>query len=265
MREIVILTLFFMVVQAKVFYAKVEPYEKFTISSTVSGEVSYINRDVEGRFIKSKLLLKVDDYLERKELQSLNNKLKLIEENIELNRVLKQNYKEIILKKEKNYNSIKELSIKSKVEKDRDYFDLMGSKNQLINVSQAIINLETQKSDLELRVITLKKTIREKNLRFKKRYVYKFLVQEGEMLTPAKPLIELYDTSKAKLIFYVSQKEKESIKKSTIYLDGKKTEYKIDKIWDIADSTHLSSYRAEIIIENQKEFSKLMSIEFKDE
>lgn len=265
MRNIVILSLIFVIAQAKVFYAKIEPYEQFKVSSSVSGTVIFINSDLEGRNVKSDLVLKIDDYLERKELESIKQKLKFVEENIELNRDLKHNYEDILVKKEANYNSIKDLSIKSKVEKDRDYFDMINSKNQLINVSQSLINLGTQKNDLEFRITTLKKTIKEKNLRFKNKYLYKFLVKEGEMATPSKPLIELYDISKAKLVFYVSQEEKEIIQSSVIYLDGKKTEYKIDKIWDVADSTHLSSYRAEIIIEGVKQFSKLMSIEFKNE
>lgn len=265
MRTIVILSLLFVIAQAKVFYAKVEPYEQFKVSSSVSAKVVFINRDLEGKFVKDNLVLKFDDYLEKKELESVEKKLKFIDENIELNRALEHNYEDIIAKKETNYGSIKDLSSKSKVEKDRDYFDLMSSKNQLINVSQNIVNLESQRNDLKLRVATLKKTIKEKNLRFQNKYLYKFLVKEGEMATPSKPLIELYDTSKAKLVFYVNQKEKKEIKNKAIYLDGKKTEYKINKIWDIADNIHLSSYRAEIIIEGVKEFSKLMSIEFKNE
>ena len=265
MKYILLIGVLFVSLQAKVYYAKVEPIEKSIISSNVNGVVELVNLIVEGRFVTSKLVVKIDDYLEKKELESLNNKLGLIQKNRELNSLLKKNFEQIISRKQHNYDSIKDLSIKSKVEKDRDYFDLMASENQLINIKQNILNLDIQKNDIELRVATLQKVIKDKNLIISNKYIYNILVHKGEMVTAAKPLVEVYDTSKAKLTFYATNDEIEKIKNSVIYIDGKKTEYKIDKIWSIADSLHLSSYKVEIIIESVKEFSKLKSIEFKHE
>jgi hypothetical protein len=48
-----------------------------------------------------------------------------------------------------------------------------------------------------------------------------------------------------------------------IYLDGKKSGYKITRLWEIADATHLSSYKAEIIIKAPNYFSDLMKVELK--
>ena len=55
----------------------------------------------------------------------------------------------------------------------------------------------------------------------------------------------------------------ESIQNKTIYLDGEKSDLKINKIYEVADSKHISSYKCEIVIENPKTFSRLVKIEFK--
>lgn len=46
-------------------------------------------------------------------------------------------------------------------------------------------------------------------------------------------------------------------------LIGKKSNLKIDKIYKVADSKHISSYKVEIIVPNPKTFSRLVKIEFK--
>jgi len=53
------------------------------------------------------------------------------------------------------------------------------------------------------------------------------------------------------------------IKNKTIYLDGKKSDLKISKLYTVADTKHISSYKCEIIIPAPKTFSKLTKIEFK--
>ena len=52
--------------------------------------------------------------------------------------------------------------------------------------------------------------------------------------------------------------------KRVIYLDGEKTEYKVNKVWRVADEKFISSYRAEIYIPSPKNsFSKLVKVEIK--
>ena len=47
-----------------------------------------------------------------------------------------------------------------------------------------------------------------------------------------------------------------------MYLNGEKTEYKVDKVGRVADEKFISSYRAEIYIAAPKgSFSKLMKVE----
>jgi hypothetical protein len=71
------------------------------------------------------------------------------------------------------------------------------------------------------------------------------------------------DFSKGKLEFFIPINDAEMLKSKTIFLDGEKTDLKINKMYQVADSTHISSYKCEIVIKNPKEFSKLYKIEFK--
>jgi hypothetical protein len=65
-------------------------------------------------------------------------------------------------------------------------------------------------------------------------------------------------------VLCLDNSELEDIYQKIVYLNDKKTEYKIDKIWKMADEKFISSYRAEIIIASPSEsFSKLMKVEIK--
>ena len=139
MKYILSIALLLSVAKADPYYAKAEPLEEFTITSSVSGLITYVNRASEGSVLSAQLL-QVDDALERKELAMVQKKIALLKQSLALKHQLEKNYKEIVKRKRENYENIKDLNTKSKVEKDRTFFDLMGSENQLIPLSEAIVN-----------------------------------------------------------------------------------------------------------------------------
>jgi len=51
----------------------------------------------------------------------------------------------------------------------------------------------------------------------------------------------------------------------SVYIDGKKTSYKISRLLNIADSKNISKYMAQIIIKSPKIFSKLVKVELKND
>ena len=78
------------------------------------------------------------------------------------------------------------------------------------------------------------------------------------------PLAELKDLTSAKLVLFLEADELKDIKRKTIYINDKATDYKVSKIWVVTDKKFISSYRTEIIIKNPKEsFSKLLKVELK--
>ncbi|RXJ75128.1 HlyD family secretion protein, partial [Arcobacter sp. F155] len=86
---------------------------------------------------------------------------------------------------------------------------------------------------------------------------------EGDYVTAGTLLYEAKDLSKGKLEIYVPILDIDDIKNKTIYLDGEKTNLKIEKIFDVADSQHISSSKVKIVLNNPKKFSRLIKIEFK--
>ena len=87
----------------------------------------------------------------------------------------------------------------------------------------------------------------------------------GQVVSIATPLAQVADTSKAKLTIYLDESDVLDAKKRVIYMDGKKTEYKISRILNIADSKNISKYMAQIIIKSPKIFSRLTKIELRNE
>ena len=126
-------------------------------------------------------------------------------------------------------------------------------------------SLKMQKLDASLQIDRLNKSIKDKHLSAKGYVLYDLMVKEGQVVSMATPLAKIADVSRAILTLYLDEADAKEIKNKVIYIDGKKTSYKIDRIWEIADETHISNYQAQIIVKTPKIFSKLVQIEFKDE
>ena len=248
---------------AKEYYAKVEPYEIRNISSNVSGQVTFADEKSQGRILGKKAYVKIDDKLDRLELSNVRKKIALLKNTLKLDEQMQKNYEEILAKKQKNYDNIKDLKTKSAIEKDREFYDLIATQNSLIATAKEVDNLKVQINDLNLRSEQLRKSIADKSLSAKGYVLYALNVKEGQVVNPGMQLSQVADISKAKLTVYLNARDMKEAKSKTLYLNGKKTDYKIDRLWDIADATHLSSYKAEIIIKAPKYFSELMKVELK--
>lgn len=218
------------------YYSKLEPYNSYVVKSAVSGKVIFSNDEVEGKSVNKKTkILELDNSVDRIDLAQTQNKLDVLNSMLEI--------------QEKNYNRLYKISSKSAFEKD----------NQKIQV----LNLQSSKSDLLIKIATLKDTIKNKQLFEDKMYIYNISVKEGDYVTPGTLLYEAKDLTKGKLEIYIPISDYDLVQNKTIYVDGQKSDLKIDKIYKVADSKHISSYKCEIIIENPKIFSRLIKIEFK--
>lgn len=235
MKSLIFLILSINVLFANEYYAKLEPIESFQIKSSVSGKVIYTNTKVEGNNANDSTIVELDSYVNKVDLEQSRNKLKYIEEmiNIEKN----------------NYTRLNKISSKSAFEKDTQKLK--------------VINLESSKADMIIKIETLKDTIKNKKLIEKSNYIFNIAVKEGDYVGIGTLLYEANDLSKAKLEIYVPILEINTIKNKDIYIDGVKSDIKIDKIYDIADSTHISSYKVQLVLNNPKTFSRLVKIEFK--
>ena len=217
------------------YYAKVEPIHTYEVKAATSGKVIEANTQFESKFVKKALIVKLDDSVNQIDLKQ--SKLKL------------QNLKEIQRLERENLERFKKVSSKSKFDKD----------NQRIK----ILNADSSINDLETKVATLQDTIANKNLVEENSYIYDIVVEKGDYVNPGTHLYTAMDLTKGKLEVFIPIDKTKDIKQKTIYLDGKKTNLKIAKLFTVADTQHISSYKCEITIPEPKNFSSLVKVEFK--
>ena len=220
---------------ASEYYAKVEPIHTYKVKASVSGKVIKVNTELESKFVKQALVVQLDDRVNRIDLKQ--SKLKL------------ENLKEIKRLERENLERFKKVSSKSKFDRD----------NQRIK----IVNVDSTISDLETKIATLKDTVANKNLVEKNTYIYEIVVEVGDYVNPGTHLYTAMDLSKGKLEIFIPIDQAKEIKEKTIYIDGEKTDLKISKLYSVADSQHISSYKCEIILPKPTNFSSLVKVELK--
>lgn len=233
-----ILTLFLLTITtifASEYYAKLEPIESYQIKSAVSGKVIYSNSKIEGLKANNSTIIEIDSMVNKVELEQSRNKLKYIDEMIKI--------------ETNNYDRLNQVSSKSAFEKDTQKLK--------------VINLESLKADMIVKIDTLKDIISNKKLIEKSNYIFNIAVKEGDYVNPGTLLYEAKDLSKGKLEIFVPIAQIDEIKNKEIFLDGVKSDIKISKIYDVADAVNISSYKVELIISNVKTFSRLVKIEFR--
>ncbi|NOR56148.1 MAG: HlyD family efflux transporter periplasmic adaptor subunit [Sulfurovum sp.] len=221
---------------AKVHYAKVEPYESVILKSAVSALVTDVNLEAEGSVVDQKRVIYLDDRLDKINLKTSNEKLHTLHETLK--------------RQESAFQRMNKLKTASKSQKDNAYYSFSSTKTQYL--------------DMQYKIAQLEDSIEKKSIVLKQMYLYEIIVRKGDYVAPGSPLARVVDTNRAKLVLFLDAETLDNIEKKTVYLDGKKTDYKVNKVWKVADEKFISSYRAEIYIAAPKgSFSKLLKVEIK--
>lgn len=118
------------------YFAKVEPFEKYTISSKVSGLVVYTNQDIISHIAKNQNIVKIDD-----EIAKINHDVTLSTYNI----------------KKSFYQKIKKLTTKSKNEKDNEKIIFLNAKQAYIKAKDDLKNRTIKANGLYIEDILVKK------------------------------------------------------------------------------------------------------------
>lgn len=253
----------FIFTNAEEFYAKIEPVQKYQLKSQVSGEIDFSKTELEGKYVTDTLLIQIDDRLDKINLETYLEKLELLHNNLKLANELLENTKEISDIRKSQYDKFNALTTRSQVNKDADLFNYLSAYNTYLNTKEKIISLKTQISDIEYLVAQLEDKIANKRVDIKDLFIYKVYVKKYDVVSIGTPLVDLYDISKGKLEIYLPFELASDFESKSIYIDGEKTNYKINKVYKVADSERISSYRAEIIVDKPKFFSKLVKVEVK--
>lgn len=221
---------------AKVHYAKVEPYESVILKSAVSALVMDVDLEAEGSVVDQKRVIYLDDRLDKINLKTSNENLLILHETLK--------------RQESYFQRIDKLKTASMTQKDNAFYSFASAKTQYL--------------DMQYKIAQLEDSIEKKSIVLHHMYLYEIMVRKGDYVAPGSPLARVVDMSRAKLVLFLEPAELEQIGQKTVYLNGEKTEYKVDKVWRVADEKFISSYRAEIYITAPKgSFSKLMKVEIK--
>jgi multidrug resistance efflux pump len=243
-------------------YARVEPLERYTIKSSVSGEIIWTSSNLEGEIVNGEII-KIDSKIDKKDLQNALNTKEIIKKSLDLAKeilpTLEENYKRQL----RYFKRLSQTSSTSQNQKDLAFGAMVSAKNQFISTKDKILSLKRQLSDIDFKIAMLKDKISKKSIRAKNLYLYKLFVKKGDYATFGKPLAILDDLSKAKVTIYLSKDELRNLSKSKIYIQGQKTNLTFNKIWKEADEKFISSYKAEIILEPKYQFSSLIKVEVK--
>ncbi len=171
------------------YYAKLEPVESFKVKSSVAGKVVFSNSNIEGSKANNSIIIELDSEINKLDLEQSENKLEFINEMITI--------------ETNNYNRLKKVSSKSAFEKDTQKLK--------------IINLQSSKADMIIKIENLKDTIRNKKLIENSNYISMISVKEGDYVNPGTLLYESKDLSKAKLEIFVPIMETKNLKEKEIY------------------------------------------------
>ena len=101
--------------------AKVEPVHTYHIKAAVNGLVVKSAKNYEGKEISNKLIVKLDDTVEKSELKNIENQIEFLKEQI-------KNQEEIVKRKKELYERYKKLKSKSLEQKDMKFFDYISAK-----------------------------------------------------------------------------------------------------------------------------------------
>lgn len=265
MRILLYLIISSVMLSAEVHYSKVEPYKVQNISSSVTGEVLFVNEDMLGKKLSAKPFILIDAEIDNAELADVEIKLKDMQETLKINKKILKNLEEVLKKKRLNYKKTEALKIKSRIDKDREFYDLIASENSLNATQKEVYSLKNSIADLELRRTQLKKSIRDKKVSKQGFVLYSIDVKEGQVVNVATPLAKVADTSKALLTIYVDADELTDIQSKKVYIDGKQTAYKVSRVLGIADGVNISKYKVQIVVDPPKIFSKLVQVELREE
>jgi multidrug resistance efflux pump len=262
--KIFLLLLSPLLIFAKVHYAKVEPYDSVTLKSAVSGLVVEVDLNAEGTHVQGKRIIHIDDVLDQANLDDTKQSVVLLEQMLGINQEIASSLAGTVKRQEGYYKRMSKLVTASKTQKDNAYSAFTSIKTQYLTTKEKIVSIKKQILDTKYKVAQLEDILIKKSIIPEDKYLYKLMVREGDYVAPGTALAQIQDASKAKLVLFLEPEELKGIKEKIVYINDKRTNSKVGKVWRVADEKFISSYRAEIYIAAPKnEFSKLLKVEIK--
>ena len=239
MNRIVYIILLTSFMEASTYMGQIEPYEKILLVSEINGLITKVNRQAEYAFQdKRKKIVQIEKRIEKINLKGLKSSLDFSKKAYAL--------------KEGNFERKNKVKQISQYEKNLE--------------KSTLYEMQSQMEELQKSINLLKYRLGKKTFFIQQKYVAKIYVREGDYVDVGNKVMQVYDVSKEKIELYVRAKEIEDIKTKEIFINNEKSEYKIEKISQVRDSTNLSSFLVRMVKKNlkpNKYFGTAVKVEFK--
>lgn len=239
MKNLILVCISVVVLNATEYFGKIEPYESFTISSEYPGKIVYVNDLKEYSYLDTKTsILKIDTQDERIQLRTLKNSSTLYEDII---RIRATNYK--------NKSHVKQLSGYDK------------NQEKLIWIESKLM-LENIKRDIKIK----QNEINKKEFSIKEKYLSEIYVALGEYVDIGTKLYTIHDFSKSKIEVYIRHSDFQKLKEKQVYINSAKSNFSVEKISQVNDTERISTYKVVLSSVNklrQEYYGKIVKVEFK--
>ncbi len=226
--------------------ARVEPFDTYNIKADVSGKVIQTFKNLEAKNLNNQIIVKLDSNQEQIDLKNTISQIKILKEEI-------KNQERLVKRKKETYFRYEKLKSKSIEDKDRKFYDYISSLNQLLNLRSNLDNL-IDKRDKLLDILN------KKNIKFSG-YLSEIIISKDDYINPGMIVAKGYNINKQKLYIYVPIDQINQIKNKKVYINNKKSDFKIYKIWKVPDSKYITSYKVELTGKGLK-FGDIVNVTF---
>ncbi len=247
---------------ADVHSVKLEPYEIYHLKAAVAAQVLAADESTEGKSVRERVVVRLDDRVDRASLQVALQKRKALSQLIAITKSSIADQKRLVAVKKRDYESIKDLRSKSVFEKNARLAAYLSARSALLAQKEKLQNLLMQRSDIEDAITKLKDRIAKENPRISG-YVLRVHVRRGDFVNPGAPLVDFADISKARGVMYLSREEVAKLPHARFFIDGKEVPNPIVKLLRTTDENYISQYRAEIVVNAPKFFGKIIKVEIR--
>ena len=243
------------------YYGKVLPIDSYTLKSNVNGQVIFTNKSLEGKSLDNEVVVKVDDFDDEVNLHSFQSQKESVLNQMKFYKNILKEQQNILRIKQDNYKIFKNLKSKSKTEKDAKYLDFISAEISINQTRITLSNLNKELDSIDSNIKKLKKTITDKSIKIKG-YLYKLFVDKDDFVTYGSTIAIIKDISKVKIDIFIPINKISTIKDKDVYINGKKSDFVVSKVYKVADEKYVTSYKVELV-GSYATISDVVKVEFK--
>lgn len=221
---------------AETYFARVEPLRTYTIAAEIAGRVERIDKNAEGRVAGKGPVVMLENTLKTAELEAARIRHENLQESYE------------IRKKQVERNA--QIASRSPLDRENDRLGLLDLQAQLASAKENHVRLSEAHRATRVAAPGL--------------YIYRILVEEGSFVNVGTPLLTAQEIGGSRLVIFMRSDAINGLEHKEIMVEGAVSNYRVDKLWQVADDQQISAYRVELVGPPPiGPFSQVVKVEFR--